>query len=442
MNSAIRTKLSVMMFLEYVVWGAWLPLLGLYLGKDYLNFSGNQTAWIFNAFAIASLTGMFFGGQLADRYFAQEKFLAFSHLIGGLSMIGLAYVRTFWPFMGLMLLHCFFYVPTLSVTNAISFANLKDAQNEFGKIRVWGTIGWIAASWPFIFIPIDWAKVPTMAQAGGLVTWLGTALSTLKTGPAMEAALASTFLVSGVCSLVLAAFCLTLPHTPPVPNQTSAFAPLEALRLLAVPSILVLFIVTLLDSFVHYCYFFWTSRYLPAIGLPENWIAPAMSIGQIAELSTMAYLGFFLKRLGWRTTMILGVLGHVVRFGIYAIGSRDLLWLVIASNVVHGFAYAFFFATVYIFVDENFPKDIRTSAQSLFNLLILGVGPFFGNFLWGWLGEVFSVTTPEGGTVVDYHKLFLVPMGLGLAAALFLALFFHPKKQVEPVPEAEPALIP
>ena len=116
---------------------------------------------------------MFFGGQLADRYFAQEKFLAFSHLVGGLAMLGLAYQKTFWPFFGLMLLHCFFYVPTLSVTNAIAFANLKDAQKDFGFVRVWGTIGWIAASWPFIFIPIDWAKVPSMAEAGGFVAWLG-----------------------------------------------------------------------------------------------------------------------------------------------------------------------------------------------------------------------------------------------------------------------------
>ena len=166
MNSAIRTKLSVMMFLEYVIWGAWLPLLGLYLGKDYLNFDGIQRAWIFNAFAIASVTGMFFAGQMADRYFAQEKFLAFSHLVGGLAMLALAYQKTFWPFFGLMLLHCFFFVPTLSITNAIAFANLKDAQKDFGFVRVWGTIGWIAASWPFIFIPIDWAKVPSMGEAG------------------------------------------------------------------------------------------------------------------------------------------------------------------------------------------------------------------------------------------------------------------------------------
>ncbi len=113
-----------------------------------------------------------------------------------------------------MLVHCFFYVPTMSVTNAIAFAYIKDAQKDFGPIRVWGTLGWIAASWPFIFIPIDWTKVPSMAEAGGVVAWLGKALGTLKTGSAMEAALTSTFLVAGIASLVLAAFSLTLPHTP------------------------------------------------------------------------------------------------------------------------------------------------------------------------------------------------------------------------------------
>ena len=161
-----------------------------------------------------------------------------------------------------MLLHCFFYVPTMSVTNAIAFANIKDAQKDFGFIRVWGTIGWIAASWPFIFIPIDWAKVPSMAEAGGFISWLGTALGTLKTGPAMEAALTSTFLVAGIASFVLAAFCLTLPHTPPATGGGFGVRALEAFKLLVVPSILVLFIVTFLDSLVHYCYFFWTSRFL------------------------------------------------------------------------------------------------------------------------------------------------------------------------------------
>src|ERR1017187_7419232 len=188
MNSSIRAKLSVMMFLEYVIYGAWLPLLGLYLGEKYLNFTLKEQGWVFNAFAVASITGMFVGGQLADRYFSQEKFLAFSHLVGGVAMLGLAYQKTFWPFFGLMLLHCFFYVPTISMTNAIAFANIKDAQKDFGFIRVWGTLGWIAAAWPLIFIPIDWAKVTAQGQGESWVSWLGRAIGTLKTGPAMEAA--------------------------------------------------------------------------------------------------------------------------------------------------------------------------------------------------------------------------------------------------------------
>ncbi len=424
-----RPKLCVMFFLEYFIKGAWLPLLGLYMGGRYLKFSGFEQAWIFNAFAIASVTGLFFGGQLADRYLAQEKFLAVSHLIGGLAMLGLAYVKTFWPFFGLMLLHCFFYVPTLSVANAIAFAHVEDARKDFGAVRLWGSVGWVAAAWPLIFIPIDWARVPAMAGAGGFVPWLGSALSTLKTGPAMEAALTGTFLVSGIASLALAGFSLLLPHTPPSARRGEPFAPFEAIKLLARPSVLVLFIVTFFDSLVHYGYYFWTSRYLQSIGLPENWIAPAMSVGQAMEVVAMAMLGTLIQRLGWRKTLILGILSQAIRFGVYAIGDRDLIWPVIAVNLVHGFAYACFFATVYIFVDAHFPKDVRTSAQGLFNLMILGISQFASGFLWGGLGDVFSTTRTVGGEavkVIDYHRLFLVPFGISLLAAVLLAAFFHP----------------
>lgn len=429
-----RPKLCVMFFLEYFIKGAWLPLLGLYMGGRYLKFSGFEQAWIFNAFAIASVTGLFFGGQLADRYLAQEKFLAVSHLIGGLAMLGLAYVKTFWPFFGLMLLHCFFYVPTLSVANAIAFAHVEDARKDFGAVRLWGSVGWVAAAWPLIFIPIDWARVPAMAGAGGFVPWLGSALSTLKTGPAMEAALTGTFLVSGIASLALAGFSLLLPHTPPSARRGEPFAPFEAIKLLARPSVLVLFIVTFFDSLVHYGYYFWTSRYLQSIGLPENWIAPAMSVGQAMEVVAMAMLGTLIQRLGWRKTLILGILSQAIRFGVYAIGDRDLIWPVIAVNLVHGFAYACFFATVYIFVDAHFPKDVRTSAQGLFNLMILGISQFASGFLWGGLGDVFSTTRTVGGEpvqVIDYHRLFLVPFGISLLAAVLLAAFFHPE-ELEP----------
>ncbi len=463
MNQSIRGRLSVMMFLQYVIWGAWLPLLNLYMEK--LGFDGIERAWVTNAFAIAAITAWLFGGQLADRYFEQSRFLSFSHLIGGLSMLGLAFLpqlvgtpaepraegqthHLFWPMFGLMLIHCFFYVPTLSITNAIAFSNLKDPQKDFGAIRLFGTLGWIAASWPFVFILIDWSKVPTAEQAGGTLSQFGEALGTTKSGESLNAALTSTFLIAGIVSFVLSAFCLTLPKTPPVKGDPdNAFAPLACLKLLAVPSILVLFIVTFFDSLVHYCYFFATGSFLPKIGLPVNWITPVMSIGQIAEIPAMALLGLTLKKLGWRTTMILGILGQTLRFAMYALGAKydGLLWLVIASNLVHGFAYAFFFATVYIFVDENFPKDVRTSAQTLFNLLILGIGPLVGNILWGTLTDRYTVGEGAEATT-DFFRLFLWPTGFGLLAFVILALFFHPPASVakpsnQPIDELAPSAV-
>jgi nucleoside transporter len=406
MNSAIRVKLSVMMFLQYVIWGAWLPLLTIYLTK-YLHyrggedFTGVQAGWIMNTFAIASITAMFIGGQLADRYFATEKFLAFSHLIGGLTMLLLPMQKSFWPFLIIMLVHCLFYVPTLSLTNAMCFANLKDSQKEFGSIRVWGTIGWIAASTPFVFLLKN------------------------KEGEQMALALTNIFTVAGIASLVLAAFCMTLPHTPPAQKKEAEFAPLEAIKLLAVPSILILFITTYVDTLVLWCHFFWTSPFLGKLGVPENWMMPVMSIGQIAEIGTMAALGFVLKGLGWRTTMILGILGQVIRYAIYAVSNENMAWLVIASNVIHGVCYAFFFASVYIFVDEHFPKDARTSAQGLFNLLILGLGPLTANPLWGKLGDHFQVSS-GAATAGNFNRLFLVPLGLSIVATVFLFVFFHP----------------
>ncbi len=404
MNATNRFKLSTMFFLEYVIWGAWLPLLGTYLGNGYLKFTEFQQAMVFNAFAIASLIGMVFGGQLADRYFSQERFLAFSHLVGGLAVLGLTQVTSFGAFFTLMMVHCFFYVPTLSVTNAIAFANLQDSQKDFGFVRLWGTIGWIAAGWMFMLVP--------------------------------EGRLAGMFVIAGVASLVLSAFCLSLPHTPPAAKAGEGFAPLEAVKLLAIPSILVLFVVTFFDSLVHQCHFFWSGRYFEALGLKQSYVPAAMSIGQVMEIVAMAMLGFVLKNLGWRKTLILGICSQALRFGIYSVGRPELLWLVIAINLVHGFAYACFFATVYIYVDEHFPKDVRTSAQSLFNLLILGLGPFLGNFLCGWLGQVFS-TENAGEVMIRYNRLFLVPMGIAIFAAILLALFFHPAEKAkveEPAP--------
>ncbi len=433
-----HVRLSVMMFLEYFIWGAWLPLIFGYLPS--LGFDETQQSWIVNAFALASFTAMFFSTQFADRNFAAERFLAFSQLVGGLAILGLFWVKggwkitfanqdldlSFWVFFVLMLVHSLFYVPTISITNSIAFANLSDPQRDFGPVRLWGTIGWIAASWPFVFILVDWDQVPTFGSVG-LGEWLGNVLGAGKTGADLREATRYTFVAAGIASLLLAAFSLALPHTPPKPAKSKAekFAWLEAMKLLRFPFVLVLFLVTFFDSAVHACYFFWTGRFLEHVGIPGNWVMPVMSIGQVAEIGTMAFLGYCLKGLGWRYTMVIGILGHAVRFGVFAFFPSPLPAVFV--NVLHGICYAFFFATVYIFVDEFFPKDARSSAQGLFNFLILGLGPFVGNFLWADLGKVFE--TSQG---IDFHSLFLVPSGIALAAAVFLFLFFHPPEKADP----------
>jgi nucleoside transporter len=420
-RASVRFKLSLMMFLEFFIWGAWLPLIFTYLPS--LGFDEGQKSWVLNAFAIASVTAMFFSTQFADRNFAAERFVAASHLIGGIAILALAWTRTFWPFFGLMLLHSLFYVPTISITNSIAFASLKDAQKQFGRVRLWGTIGWIAASWPFVFILVDWAKVPEFGSVG-FTDWIGAALGASKTGDALKEATRYTFVAAGVASLLLSIVSLGLPHTPPKPAASTGetFAWLEAMRLLAVPFVLVLFVVTFFDAAVPQCYFIWTGEYLKSIGVPGNWVMPAMSVGQIAEIFTMAILGGFLKRLGWRKTMTLGVLGHAVRFGVFAF--TDQPWAAVAVILLHGVCYAFFFATVYIFVDEFFPKDARSSAQGLFNFLILGLGPFVANIVWLKLGKQVTV---DG--VTDFKRLFLVPSVVAFAAALFLFLFFRPPEK-------------
>jgi nucleoside transporter len=423
--STPRGSLFTMMALEFFIWGAWLPLIFGYLPS--LGFTPGQQAWILNAFPVASIVGMFFSNQFADRNFSAEKFLAFSHLVGGLAILGCAFTRDFWPFFLLMLVHCLLYVPTISITNSIAFANMRDPANEFGLVRMGGTIGWILAAWPFTFILVDWAKVDA-ANAQGLVNWLGTVLSSGLTGDALKNATRSTFIVAGVASLVLAGFSLTLPHTPPRKAEGGAkLAWLEALSLLKHPFVLVLWLVTLVDSFVHNCYFNWTGVFLGTapsaggVGIPGNWIMPVMSIGQIAEILTMFVLGATLRRFGWRATMIVGVLGHAARFAVYAFLPQSA-GAIILIQVLHGICYAFFFATVYIFVDAYFPKDIRTSAQGLFNVQILGIGALLANSICPWLIQ--GVYTVKGAT--DFRGLFLVPLVTASAAALALALFFRP----------------
>jgi len=395
--SSPRWKLFLMMVLEIFVWGAWQPKIFSYMGL--LGFAPWQQFLVGSTFGIAALLGIFFSNQFADRNFAAERFLFGSHLLGGIALLGAAFQHEFWPFFGLFLLYGIVYVPTISVTNSLAFAHLRDPARDFGPVRMGGTVGWIVAPWPFIFLLAD------------------------KQGPALVDATKWIFIVAALASFGMAAFSLTLPHTPPRTDATGLdrLAWLRAARLLRTPFVLVLFVVTFLDAFIHNGYFVLSDDFLTnRVGIGANMSMVVMSIGQVAEIVTMVVLGGVLARLGWKWTMIVGICGHLARFGVFAL-FPDAQWLIVAIQLLHGICYAFFFATVYIFVDDVFPKDVRASAQGLFNLLIVGVGMVLASYAF----PLLKVTHTVDG-VTDWRGVFLVPTGLAALGALLMVLFFRP----------------
>jgi MFS family permease len=211
-------------------------------------------------------------------------------------------------------------------------------------------------------------------------------------------------------------------------------ASLKAASLLAKPYLLVLFLVTFLDAMIHNGYFLLAGGFLGStkVGIKPEWIMPVMSIGQVAEIATMAVLGAVLAKFGWKLTMILGILGHAARFAVFAFMPQNQA-MIIAVQVLHGICYAFFFATLYIFIDEVFPKDVRSSAQSLFNLLVLGIGDLAAK--WVFIPLQSGLTSADG--IVDYRRLFLVPAGLSLLSAILLLIFFWPPRSIGSAAEAE-----
>ena len=392
MNTSFR--LFVMMVLQLAIWGAWAPKIFPYMGM--LGFAPWQQSLVGSSWGVAALVGIFFSNQFADRNFAAERFLAASHLIGGLALVGTAFATSFWPFFACYLIFSLVYVPTLSVTNSIAFANLKDPAAGFGPVRMGGTVGWVLVSWPFVFLLGAHASVEQ-------VRWI--------------------FLVAAIVSFAFAGYALTLPHTPARKDAPGIdkLAWRRAFRLLAAPFVLVLFLVTFIDSVIHNGYFVMADAFLTnRVGIAGNLSMVVLSLGQVAEVLTMFLLGRVLVRLGWKVTMIVGVLGHAARFAVFAFFA-DSIPVIVAVQLLHGVCYAFFFATVYIFVDAVFPKDVRSSAQGLFNLLILGIGNVAASFLFPAL-----ISKLSAGGAVDYTRLFMVPTGMALVAVLLLALFFRP----------------
>ena len=397
-----KFRLGTMMFLQYAIWGAWAPVLSAYM-METLKFSGTQVGFIYSLLPIAMIIAPMIGGQLADRYFPAEKVIAVMQLVGGAILLLGAAVQSYPAMVWVMLVYCLIYAPTLALTNSIAFSNLKDSEKDFGKIRVWGTIGWIAAGWALTGWRFAAKSAPGLAVTG------------------------DTLFLAGIFSIVMGVQAFSLPHTPPKKEGTKPLAFIEAIKMLKDKDFLVFTIICFVVATELQFYYVLTAPFLTSsrIGVSTTAISLVMTIAQFAEIFVMALLlPKFLPKYGIKKTMIIGVLAWPIRYIVFAVGGPA--WLVIASLSLHGFCYVFFFVAAYIYVDTIAPADIKASAQSLIAVVILGIGSFVGSNFSGWIQKTF---TEAGAT--DWRNVFLVPMALTLLCAVAFVAFFRERKAAQ-----------
>jgi MFS family permease len=463
MSFGLRVRLSLMMFLQYFVWGIWLPMLAQRLGRNDLNLDEREIGWIFTVYGFGAIIGPFILGQLADRYFATEKVMAAAHFIGGLLLIAAAYVTTFWPIFILLFLYCNLYMPTMALSNSISFRSLgEENQHYFPSIRLWGTIGWIAAGLLFAAY-LDYNNLSfyksffdVLGQQAAfesfLSSWRASVVPWLK--PLFEISFVGEpgfrdcLRVAGVFSLLYALYCLTLPHTPPVPAKETdpidkRSAVLESIELMRFRSFAVLVVVAGLIGIMLAFYFACENYFLEAIGVDPTQTGAYMTIGQIAEVVVMMFVPLAVSRLGVKNTMLIGAGAWALRFGLSAIGYP--FWLMIATIALHGFAFGFFFVVAQMYVDRAAARDIKASAQSLLIFVVYGQGTILGSVLTGYTRRYFT-SVVDGVRVEDWRGIWMGPFLLTLLSMLIFALFFREEQigeiqeetQVEPQPAAVP----
>ena len=415
-------RLGAMMFLQYALWGAWLPLTARYLSASVaeggLGFTGSQIGMTLGlAGSIGAVMAPFIAGQIADRYFSTERILAFLVTAGGVVKWITSYQTEYSAWLVLSIIYSVLYMPTLALSNSITFSHIDDQENDFPKIRIWGTIGWIVASWVF---PMIWLQTNLNFQ------WMPPFIVGAEVSN-VTSRLADALKFSGLISITYGAFCFLLPHTPPKKDATEKLAFKKAFKLFRFSSFTTLVIASLAVSVIHQIYFLQTGPFLSHLGILDSQIGPAMTIGQFAEILTMAYLGFFLKRLGFKKVITIGVAAYFMRYAIFGTESFPV-WVIVASQAFHGFCYAFFFAAAFIYVDKLADEDVRHSAQTVFGIIILGGGPVIGGWLSGYLQNIYTVEN-----IFNYSNFWYTVSAIGLATMVFFyALFREQLVQREP----------
>ncbi|MFN0007437.1 MAG: MFS transporter [Planctomycetota bacterium] len=433
---ALLPRLSAMMFLQYAIWGAWLPILWPFLAV-HRGFDESQIATMFAVGAIGALLAPFVAGQIADRFFATEKFLGASHLLGAVLVWQLANLDSYYAFLLFSLAYSVLYAPTLALTNSLAFHHLEDRDRQFGRVRLWGTVGWIVVG-----IAVGQWLLHRHTPSGPEVT-------PAMVEAAQAAGRADAFRLSAVLGAILGIYCLSLPHTPPSKGQSeyAAFAAISAVRR---NPLLTLFLVSIPISCIHQFYFVHTSGFLSAF---QNKAASSinsvlgvgggglMTIGQMSEILVLAGIPLFAKRVSRKTLLLVGTAAYALRMALFA--HVDALPFppiatLVAGVALHGLCFGCFIFVAFMIVDEETSPDVRASAQSLYNLVIIGVGIIVGSLTAGRAATWAKGASPR----LDYadpsqtHALFEVPMWAALACFLLLVLFYPSRASASCMPSS------
>lgn len=394
----VRIRLSVMMFLQFAVWGGWFTVFGVYCDRT-LHFDKFQIGSLYGTMALGAIVSMMVAGQLADRVLSSEYLMAIFHLAGAALLYGMASVHRFESLWWMALAYALVYNPTLAIANSLAFANIPDATRDFPTLRVLGTLGWIAAG----------LSVDHLLPAGAFAT-------------------NQPLLMCAGISAALGVLSLALPHTPPSGKKAGALPFLEAFGLLRKRSFGIFFVISFVITIALAFYYTFAGNFLADVGITNA--ASTQTIGQMMEIIFMLLLPLALRRYGMKTVLMVGMAAWAARYGLFSIANlgpwkfdrgHDVLTigpliLVYLAVALHGVCFDFFLAAGFIYTDNNAPAEIRGSAQGLFSFLTYGLGMWIGNVLSGVVAGHFA----DAAGKAQWTPIWAVP---AISAAVCLVVF-------------------
>ena len=411
MNSTTRIKLSIMMFLEFFIWGAWFVTLGTFLGNN-LKASGSETAAVFSTQSWGAIIAPFIIGLIADRYFNAEKILGILHLIGAFLMYQMYQSVEVGMFYTYVLSYMILYMPTLALVNSVSFNQMKDPEKEFANIRVWGTIGWIIAGLSISYF-FHWDS------AEGISSGL----------------LKNTFLLAGIAAFILGLFSFSLPKTPPKVSDEKIkigdIIGLDALKLLKDRNFAIFFVSSILICIPLAFYYQNANLFLTEVGVENP--TGKMAIGQISEALFLLLIPVFFTRFGFKKTILIGMLAWAIRYVLFAYGNgADLSFMLIIGIALHGICYDFFFVSGQIYTNSKAGEKYKSAAQGLITLATYGVGMLIGFAVAGWITDNYKMA--DGA--VNWQMVWIIPAGIAIVVFLLFALLFNDKNKAKEISSA------